>query len=318
MIDNRTTLDPRASVLEHVLLPETRGIEIGPYRRPIAPKAKGHNTLIVDCFSRNELVEKAGKTCNNQIGTETIEEVDVVGDASRLLDLLRREGIDAGFDWIVSSHNFEHLPNPIRFLRDCQALLAPHGVLAMVIPDKRFCMDRFQPVATFAGVVEAWERDDDDLWCAFRQQACKVQLDSDGGNASILWTPSCDDPERLRSLDPRPAFARLREGLVSKASTVFRGHRWRFTPASFESLMYDLWVVGLVGLELELVSKLPSGEFIALLKMMGSELPNVGEVEAHRSLLHRRAEDEAAVVSHAYRRLEAQLAALQKEISMNN
>lgn len=306
--------DPRLAALGHVLRPGTRGIEIGPYRRPIAPKAAGHDTLVVDCHDRDELVAMARAGGDDEAALAVIETVDVVGDASRLLDLVRGAGIAGGFDWIVSSHNFEHLPDPVRFLRDCRALLAPGGVLAMVIPDKRFCLDRFQPAATLAGVVEAWERGGDDVWGAFRQQACKARLDRDGGQA-ILWPAACDDPQRLRCLDPRPAVARLREALAAAAPAAFRGHRWRFTPASFEALLYDLRVVGLVDLGTESVTTLPTGEFVALLREAGPAEPSTEEVEARRSLLHRRAEDDAAVVSGAYRRLEAELAAARAEIA---
>lgn len=59
------------------------------------------------------------------------------------------------FDWIVSSHNFEHLPDPIRFLRDCEGLLKPGSFVGMIIPDKRQCFGRFRPTTNIADLVRA-------------------------------------------------------------------------------------------------------------------------------------------------------------------
>ena len=50
-----------------------------------------------------------------------IEEVDLVGSCTHIGKLVRARGEAGKFDYIVSSRNFEHLPNPIRFLQGCAA-----------------------------------------------------------------------------------------------------------------------------------------------------------------------------------------------------
>ncbi len=140
----------RLDTLRDAIHPGSRGIEIGPWRNPIAPKRDGLQTLVIDILGTAELREKATRMKVHDVQIAGIEEVDIVGDASRLLELVRGRGVADGFDWIVSSHNFEHLPDPIRFLGDCESLLKPSGFVGMILPDKRHCMDRFRPATTFA------------------------------------------------------------------------------------------------------------------------------------------------------------------------
>ena len=144
----------RFAPLRRVIHPGSLGIEIGPFLYPLAAKRDGYRTLVVDRYDSATLREKAREKGVKPAEIERIEPVDYVGDASRLLDLVRGQGFTGQVDWIVSCHNFEHLPDPIRFLRDCEALLAPGGVLAMIVPDKRACFDRFQPAATAAGILD--------------------------------------------------------------------------------------------------------------------------------------------------------------------
>jgi len=307
--------DARVVALGPIFRPGTRGIEIGPFRRPMAPKRAGHDTLVVDWLDREALVAKARGDGDSEAALAAIEEVDVVGDASRLLDLVRGAGVAGTFDWIASSHTFEHIPDPVRFLRDCRALLSPGGAVAMVMPDKRFCFDRFQPTATLAGMVEAWERGGgDDAWLSFHQQSCKAYLDC-AGRQAMLWPAASDDPRQLRCRDPRPPYAKLRAALADPVRAPFRGHRWWFTPGSFAALLHDLRLVGLIELEVERVTAMATGEFATVLRVAGPIDPDIVQAEAHRATLYAAAEDDAAVVSAAYRRLSAELAEARAELA---
>lgn len=84
-----------------------------------------------------------------------IETVDVVGDASRLQDLLEGQGYRERFDWIVSSHNFEHLADRVGFLCAGEGLLSPGGLTGLIIPDKRYTFDRFQGPSPLAALLRA-------------------------------------------------------------------------------------------------------------------------------------------------------------------
>lgn len=315
--DSRPARGGRFAPLERAILPGTRGIEIGPWRDPVAPKAAGHATLVVDVEDADGLRSSARKRGFDEASIARIEEVDLVGDASNLLDLVRGAGIEGSFDWIVSCHNFEHLPDPLRFLRDCETLLAPGGALAMIVPDKRFCFDRFQPPATFAGVVEAWRRGPDPAveasWAAFRQRALiGVRLEDDG-RENLSWHEPFDDPGRMRLRDPRLSLDGLRRRLDRGAPEPFTGHRFRWTPAVLRAVLFDLSVAGLVGFGTEEITATPAAEFVAVLRAGRAEVPPAEEVPLRRTALYRAVEDEAAVVSGAYRALAAELAAARAE-----
>ena len=309
----------RFAPLRRAIRPGTRGIEIGPWRDPVAPKASGHATVVVDVEDTDTLRALARKRGFDEASIARIEEVDLVGDASNLLDLVRGAGIEGSFDWIVSCHNFEHLPDPLRFLRDCESLLAPGGALAMIVPDKRFCFDRFQPPATFAGIVEAWQRGGDPAvetpWAAFRQRALiGVRVEEDG-RESLSWHEPFDDPGRMRLRDPRLALDVLRRRQERGTAEPFTGHRFRYTPAVLRAILFDLSVTGLVSFAAEEITATPAAEFVAVLRAGRSEVPPAEEIPARRTALYRAVEDEAAIVTGAYRALAAELAAARAELA---
>jgi len=302
----------RFAPLRRVIHPGSLGIEIGPFLHPLAAKRDGYRTLVVDRYDSATLREKAREKGVKPAEIERIEPVDYVGDASRLLDLVRGQGFTGQVDWIVSCHNFEHLPDPIRFLRDCEALLAPGGVLAMIVPDKRACFDRFQPVATAAGMIEAAEAiptPASEAWAAFRQFSSSALLDR-GGAKVVAWGLAESDPERMLMGDPRLPYGRLQRQLARRRDPDFSGHRWRFTPAVFEAILFDLRILGLVGLEVDEVIPTVHGEFTVKLRAAAPGELSVEEIRRRRTDLRIRADDEAAVVSRAYRALEAELAAV--------
>ena len=301
----------RFTPLRAAIHPGSTGIEIGPFLNPLAAKRDGYRTLVVDRYDQATLRDKARERGARPEDVERIEPVDFVGDASRLLDLLRGHGFTGRVDWIVSCHNFEHLPDPIRFLRDCEALLAPGGVLAMIVPDKRCCFDRFQPAATVAGMIEAADvipTPASEAWAAFRQVSASATFDR-GGAPVVAWGLAEGDPERMLMGDPRPAYGRLNRQLAQQRDPDFCGHRWRFTPAVFEAILFDLRILGLVGLEVDDVIPTVHGEFTVRLRSAQPGELSVEEIRRRRTELRLRADDEAAVVSRAYRALEAELAA---------
>jgi SAM-dependent methyltransferase len=304
-------LEHRFAPLRRLIRPGSLGIEIGPFLNPLAAKRDGYRTFVVDRYDQAALRDKAREKGAKPDKIDRIEPVDFVGDASRLLDLVRGQGFTGQVDWIVSCHNFEHLPDPIRFLRDCEALLAPGGALAMIVPDTRACFDRFQPAATAAGMIEAAEVSPTpaaEAWAAFRQFSATTTLDR-GGAKVVAWGLAESDPERMLMGDPRPPHARLQRQLTEGRDPDFCGHRWRFTPAVFEAILFDLRILGLVGLEVDEVIPTVHEEFTVHLRAAAPGGFSVEEIRRRRTDLRIRADDEAAVVSRAYRALEAELAA---------
>ena len=111
--------------LHTVVRKDSPGIEIGPWRHPVAPKRDGYRTTVIDILDTDQLRGMARQRDVPDCEIPLIEEVDIVGDGSNLLDLVRGRGVTERFGWIVSCHNFEHLTDPVRFLCDCEELLEP-------------------------------------------------------------------------------------------------------------------------------------------------------------------------------------------------
>jgi len=134
-----------------------RGIEIGPWCNPVAPKSAGYNCRILDVFDTATLRQRAeGDPGIGESAVTRIEEVDFVGSSTNIAELVGADDLLGTFDYIVSSHNFEHLPDPIKFLQGCEKVLRPGGVLSMAIPDRRCCFDYFRPYSSLAEMLAAY------------------------------------------------------------------------------------------------------------------------------------------------------------------
>ena len=113
-----------------------RGIEIGPDFNPLASRARGYNCLSMDVFTADQLRQIAKGDANiprDQIAN--IADVNIVGSASEIGEIVCAKYGQGSFDYIVSSHNFEHLPDHIRFLQGCARVLKAGGYLSMAVPD---------------------------------------------------------------------------------------------------------------------------------------------------------------------------------------
>ena len=135
-----------------------KGIEVAPYHSPIAPKKDGFNCLSMDIFDTETLLKNAKVDPYEDLSDRIhrIESVDIVSSAVDIEEAINARGELGSFDYIISSHNFEHLPNPIKFLQGCGAVLKPGGVLSMAIPNRRKTFDFARPVSTTTDFLYAY------------------------------------------------------------------------------------------------------------------------------------------------------------------
>ena len=126
-----------------------RGLEIGPLARPIAKKEES-NVLYVDHCSTESLKKKY----NGIFEEKDIQDVDI--DLTKC-SLLEGALPYAPFDYVIASHVAEHIPDFIGWLKDISLLLSKGGVLALVMPDKRFTFDINRRVTPFWQCQQAHE-----------------------------------------------------------------------------------------------------------------------------------------------------------------
>src|SRR5690606_33473322 len=130
------TPEDRRAILLSMLDRDGRGLEIGPSHNPVAPKREGFRVEVVDHADRATLV---GKYRGHGVDVDLIEDVDFVWSGESYAELT---GKSSHYDWIIASHVIEHVPDLVGFVKACAEVLHDGGVLALAVPDKRFCFDR--------------------------------------------------------------------------------------------------------------------------------------------------------------------------------
>ncbi len=208
------------------------GLEIGPSYNPILPKSSGAKIKTVDHLNHEGLVQKYRTHLSADL-LARIEEVDYIWSGESLTELI---GEKNAFDYIIASHFIEHTTDLIGFIRDCETLLKPNGVLSLVIPDKRFCFDRFRPLSTVGMVLDAYLK--------------KEKIHSPGtlldhlcygvvrGDNILGWDSAHTEPLNLHHADLGLMRNEMEE--VVKKTSYSDCHRWIFTPKSFALLVQDL------------------------------------------------------------------------------
>jgi hypothetical protein len=138
-------------------------MEIGPFQRPTCPKREGFNCLTVDILPRDQLLEAYADDQNVIPFQDRIEEVDVLLFSGLLASVAaytqsqdaRVKRAEGSLAYLITSHNFEHLPDPIAFLNDAATLLADGAFLSMAIPIGSRCFDCFRPLSTTGQLIDA-------------------------------------------------------------------------------------------------------------------------------------------------------------------
>ncbi|MEJ5019072.1 methyltransferase domain-containing protein [Ochrobactrum vermis] len=229
----------------------SRGIEIGASYAPILPKRDGFNTLVIDHTDTQSLRLKY-----NNIGVDTsrLETVDAIDDGGEFSEL---DLTGEGFDFIVASHVFEHLTDPIHFLQRCERALKPDGKVYLLVPDRRYTFDYLRPSTTAGHMLAAYlaEQKRHGTAVLFDHHASnatrggvQVWMEGHKGDFAFAGTPSA--------------------GYASATSTndeYVDCHAWVFTPSSFRLAMQDLHSAGVLGFKEELFHPSFGCEFFVVL-----------------------------------------------------
>lgn len=233
------------------------GMEIGPSHNPIAPKREGFNVHIVDHASREELRQKYAA---HPIALDVIEEVDFVWKGQTYLELT---GTPKRYDWIIASHLIEHTPDLIDFLANCDAVLKDDGVLCLVIPDKRYCFDRFRPITGLSRVIDA--------------HLSGSKIHSVGITAEYFMNVVRKDHELSWEAGAPGDYvfehsAHLAKEMIREVrenGTYLDIHDWCFVPHSFRLLLNDLNALGYTRLREVSFSPTEGQEFYVTLGRLG-------------------------------------------------
>lgn len=289
-------MDRREEILRHIGI-GTRGIEVAPWHNPIIPTGGERQVVVLDVLDRPTLIARAEQDpAIDRSMVQHIGEVDLVGSACDIADLaIERFGADVQFDFVVSSHNLEHLPDPVRFLRACETLLAPGGVVAMAVPDKRACFDFFRPQSGTGELLQAFHehRERPSYAQTFGQAAYNAGLRTNDG---VTGAFSIDvDPSQMNLLgDVVQAYTGWRERIDNCDTQYHDTHCWAFTPSSLQLILTELILLGLIDFQIVSVTKPAGCEFFVHLRKRPENAPAQQGLAEQRELLLRQTVDELA------------------------
>ncbi len=129
----------RESALAHEYLDGLSGIEIG----GSAHNPFGLKTINIDYTAATDTVYKQA-------------EFEICGKCLRVAIVAQGDELplfDDSQDFVVTSHVLEHLPDPIKALKDWYRVTRKHGYLFMIIPHKERTFDRDRPRTDLAELV---------------------------------------------------------------------------------------------------------------------------------------------------------------------
>lgn len=241
------------------LKPSDTGIEIGGGFNPLVMKKEGYNIFTVDHLTKDELIEKYKNDPSVKHLLRNIQDVDGVEDGREFRELL---GLESGVDYMVSIHNFEHIPNPVRFLQRCENALKEDGRLYLIIPDRRGTFDYFRPVSSFGQWMEAYKDNHTvHTYAAFYDMlAYPVDGNGDYGTVNLLRAPEAVHKSAQTDYTP---------------DAYIDVHGFVYTPSSFAFLLSYAQQIGLTSLGIEKIVVRPDShfEFLAVLrKNAGTEV----------------------------------------------
>ena len=249
-------------------------IEIGPSHAPIAPKRGGWNTTVVDYYTRAELREKFA---GHPVDLDAIEEVDFNWRGGLLDSAIPRER-HGTFDRLIASHVAEHLPDLIAFLVSAQVLLTPDGVLALALPDKRFCSDVLRPLTTTGDILVAHDNPRTGIHSRrtmYDQVAYSVKMGGDPGWGQV-------PVHALDFSNPLTDAINLYAASAAPGHPYVDCHAWQFTPASFELAILELAAAERIDWRIDRCGPTRGSEFIVLLHRGAKAWATPAAREAYR------------------------------------
>ena len=235
--------------------PASQVLEIGPFD---CPQLTGPNVFYADILGQDDMKQRARMTNRNP---ETVPFINYVLSSTPL------GSINNDFDAVLSSHAIEHQPDLVKHLQDIHRLLKNRsGRYFLLIPDKRYCFDRFISESSIAEIIEAHftHRKGHGIKSVIEHRALTTHNDP-----MLHWMTPLDikksaDPERVRRA--------IKEWEDANGEYI-DVHAWFFTPDSFAQNISVLAELGLINLEVEYLypTRYGSNEFWVVLRSNRSQ-----------------------------------------------
>lgn len=231
-IRNRNSFVKEASERQIQKFPDLKFLELGPYMSPILTKPEADYFDVVDTQS---LINRSKIE-----GTPhyLVAEVDFVGPEAS------ERYIPNKYSLVVSSHVIEHQIDLLLHLQQVSNLLVPGGLYLAMIPDLRYCFDRFQYPSTIVDVLVAHnhEQSNHSLKSFLEDRLLTTH------NITMDHWRDISGESKIERLDAKAINVYIEE--YFKTNGYLDVHGWKFTPTSFKSIIVTLERLELINLEL--------------------------------------------------------------------
>jgi SAM-dependent methyltransferase len=226
-------------ILEAIKPSSQLGIEIGPLANPIVTKDMG-DIAYIDRMNFDEICKYYQN--NPDIDNEKIVSIDYVCGESILEEAV---GTDKKFDYVIASHVIEHVPDMIAWFKEISNILKPHGILSLVIPDKRYTFDRLRRTTSGADLIDAY-------FCQLKKPSTRQIFDHfllvAEVDAQKIWSGECDDRQLKKYTTALDGFNACKDSIDN--DNYIDSHCWVFTPYSFFENLKLLIGLGLFDFEM--------------------------------------------------------------------
>jgi len=229
------------------------GLEIGPLTNPAVTPAMGRIRYL-DHTDTDTLRATHGD--HLEVDTDRLVPLDYAQNGRSIIDTI---GPETRFDYVVASHVIEHVPDPILWLRELDAILAPGGVVLLAVPDKRRCFDILRNPSVAADFIDAHLAG---VTRPTPRQVFDHHQSAMAWNGTIAWL--ADPP--LHELTPVRTAEQALELATDGSGEYQDVHCWVFTPTSFRRVMTALRRLGLIPFDVERCTETAGHEFFVTLR----------------------------------------------------
>jgi SAM-dependent methyltransferase len=243
-----------AYMTSHYQGTSSKGLELSPDINPMLKKRDGYNVEYLDARTTQELQAQA---------IEKGRDISCAPEVHYLHDFKQSIATCVGhktFDYVVSSHVIEHVPDLVGHFKEVKEILNDGGTYAFLAPDKDLCFDAQKSASSLGQILEAHleARKVAPISALIDEYVYGVKRAGSGA-----WSNSDQEPFTSKY----PNANQLIQNVLRDPSIAanWHGHIWRFTPTSFIEIFCDLGDLGLV--DLRLIDVVPTNymEFIVVL-----------------------------------------------------
>ena len=234
----------------HKLLPLESGcgLEIAPNWAPVVTKSEG-DVLYCDYLTYEQLLEREKTNPGRIQHGLRVQRLDFIWEIGKTLQ--ESAGTAAPFDYVVSCHVFEHVPNFLEYLYQARAVVKDDGVIAMVLPDAKGSGEYFRRETNAAELISSYLLGQTVPSPGQVYDGLKNLFDFQ--NVPLEGRTLADVKRLFTDIDSYNAALRASQEYVDV-------HCWAFSRDGFAEVAGELRAIGLFDFEIESLESSPATE----------------------------------------------------------